>query len=52
MRGHTNLPKVVDGVAKGTLGCYVARMMRIDINLQERKQNTVEPPSMTQGMKY
>ena len=28
-----DLPEMVDGVAKGALGCYVARMVRVNIHL-------------------
>ena len=30
-----DLPEVVDGVAKGALGCYVARMVRVNIHLMD-----------------
>ena len=51
---NDNLPEIVDGVAKGPLGCNVARMMWINVNLAERENsNTVEPLSDldTDGMK-
>lgn len=30
---HSDLPEVVHSVAKGTLGCYVTRVTRIDVHL-------------------
>ena len=42
---NDNLPEIVDGVAKRPLGCNVARMMGVHINLRtnavERLNNLV-----------
>ena len=51
---NDNLPEIVDSVAKGPLGCNVARMMWVHVDLAERENsNTVEPLSDldTDGMK-